>query len=147
MIVAGIVTSTRLPLSASIVNDVTRVSAFVLASPSPTGLGPTVDSMSSRAGLSSRSSGSLLLVLDGGCCYHRLDLIDHGVELGILDYHGLHRVHQRLGSDKVLLRGGEDSVFIQPHLQDVVLNLTALGQKLSVARDFSGRLLLQALAI
>ena len=145
MIVISIVTPTCLLFSTFFIDDVARVSTLILASPSPTGLRSTVDSMPSRAGLRSRSSGGLLLVLNGCCRHHCFDLIDHGTELGILDYHGLHCVHQCLSSDEVLLRGGEDSVFVEPHLQDVVLNLTSFGLKLSVARNFLGCLLLQAL--
>ena len=136
---------TCLPIPTPVVDDVARVSAFVLASSSPTGLRPAIDRVSSRAGRSFGGSGSLLLKLDGRRLYHCFDLVHRGAELRILEHQGFQSVHQCLFGNKVLLRCGEDSFFVQPRLQDVAPNMPTSGLKLAVARDLAGSLLLQAL--
>jgi len=130
-IVAAVVMPTRLSIPAHVVDDVTCVSASVLASSSPTRLRSAIDRVSSRAGRSFGGSGSLLLKLDGRRFYHCFDLVHRGAELRILEHQGFQSVHQRLCGNKVLLRGGEDSFFVQPRLQDVAPNLPTSGLKLA----------------
>ena len=88
---------------------------MVLTSSFLTGLGLTASRVASRVSPSARGRG-LLVLLDGSRCDHRLNASRNRGNRVILAEHGHDRIHECLGSVKVLLRCGEDVLTIQVHL-------------------------------
>jgi len=105
------------PFSASLVNDVARVTALVdvvanspalsFARVCPTGLGTAVNHMVGRTVPGANGRG-LLPLLDGSHGHHVPDPC-HGCD-GRVPFaeHGNEGIHEHLGGDEVLLRRAED---------------------------------------